>query len=87
MNTEPEIHDLRAISCGLVPEIARVLQAAEADVVELHIKQGMRLEIVSSFGTDPDWELKHESHIGLDVARFTRRARGKSAAGLNVVDY
>lgn len=87
MLNEPEVIDLRSVSCGLVPEINSCLKQAEGDVVEFHIKQGMRLEMVSSFGTDPDWEMTYENHIGLDVARFTRRRSSAGADALNIVDY
>lgn len=86
MTIEPEIHDLRRISCGLVPAMSGLLEKSQAEVVEFHIKQGIRVEIVSSFGTDSTWELTYENHIGMDVARFSRRAPAKDDA-LNIVDY
>jgi hypothetical protein len=81
------IHDFKHISCGLVPAMSRELSASTAQEVEFHIKQGIKLEIVSSFGTDPTWELCHETHLGMDIARFTRRIQKDPTSELNIVDY
>ncbi len=87
MTNKPEIHDLREVSCGLIPAMSNLLKEAMVDVVEIHIKQGIRLELISSFGTDPEWELFHESQIGYDLARFTRRAPDSGNSALNIVSY
>ena len=87
MVNEPDIIDLRQVSCGLIPAMTQKLLESGADVVEFHIKQGMRTELVATFGTDPDWEMVHQSHIGMDLARFTRRIPASDASELNIVDY
>ena len=87
MTNEPDIHDLRRISCGLIPAMCQKLAESTVGVVEFHIKQGMRTELMTSFGTDPDWKFELENHIGMDMARFTRRAPATGASDLNVVEY
>ncbi len=87
MTNKSEIHDLREVSCGLIPAMSNQLKEAMVNVVEFHIKQGIRLELLSSFGTDPHWEFSHESQIGHDVARFTRRTPSSGGSALNIVDY
>lgn len=87
MSNEIDFFDLRQVSCGLVPAMSSKLEASTARVVEFHIKQGIRLEIVSSFATDPKWELTYENHIGMDVARFTLRPPEGPTSALNIVDY
>ncbi len=82
-----ETHDLKHISCGLVPAMNSILQRSGEQVVMFHIKQGIRLEIISSFGTDAHWELQYENHIGMDIARFTRRKAGSSKKELNIIEY
>lgn len=87
MSNETDIFDLRQVTCGLVPDMSRKLESATASEVEFHLRQGIKLEIVSSFGTDSTWKLDYENHIGMDVARFTRRAPQSPADALNIVDY
>ena len=78
--------DVHEICCGLVPAMAAHLARSSARVVEFVVRAGMRPELLSGFGSNPEWRLEFETGIGTDVARFTRAAKA-APPSLNMVGY
>lgn len=66
-------HDLSAVSCGLVPAIRAVLDAAPPDgEVRILVRQGMVTELVNAFGCGGAWTFTLERGLSADLAVFVR---------------
>lgn len=81
-----KIVDLKHITCGLVPAIVENLKAYSGDVIDFHIRDGIRQTIISGFGAGGDWDIEFITGLGYDTLRMTRKMK-KDKIELNIVSY
>ena len=85
---EPEVVDLRHVTCGLVPTILGVLAQLRGDQVDVLVRAGIETEIINGFGTGGDWGFQFLPSFGHGLARFTRRpADPRKRVRLDTLDY
>ncbi len=83
---ETKVVDMSGVTCGLVPGIVEQLDATSARVVDVHIRTGIREEIMSGFGSGGAWNIEIITDLGFDILRFIRK-KPSSLESLNIVEY
>ncbi|MFW5837379.1 MAG: hypothetical protein ACOCVM_05180 [Desulfovibrionaceae bacterium] len=71
MSATPPI-DLKAMVCGLLPEIGRILRQSEANEVRLLLHKGVAPELTNVFGAGGEWSFCVHHQADCDLAVFRR---------------
>jgi hypothetical protein len=71
--SEQQPVDLKAVVCGLMPEVGRILREADSDEVAMLLHKGVESELAAVFAGG-EWDFELHPRADCELVVFRRRA-------------